>query len=638
MRKWIFALIAAVLALPVFGSAVLAEEEVVYEDGEYEIIAKALNASDGSESGAAGFLHEEAILSINNGEITLTIAAPITEGAEIAGLQIEGIESNVTTDNDNQYFSFKLTTLTENLDAQVQYQVPAFNIDHDVPLKFALEGLSDIPVVEEDEQENTNDQDENLPEGEEPDTSEETDKNEDAGEETSTEDEDQTGNDEGTSEDENQSGNNEDNESENGEEGSDDNESTGETEQPEEKDQPELDISNLEDGFYTIGADYLYIDRDDPSTMGSYLDDSIFLEVKNGKVEVTVTINEDETVTLLQVAGKDSIESKVEGEERHETFEFDELESILNAYVEYQAPFGDNIFEGDAEFRIVLDENTIAMSEESAKPGFEIEGEGEGKQKKDPKPTPTPTPNPDPNPEPTENPLAVDRAYEINYTILDENGNAVSAADQFFEKPAILLEKDGVYYVQITTNADQYIDSLSNQYGDFLYVGTDENGNHVYQFRVVGELTDEQIIDMVITVPGFYNQREHTTRLVLDPDSMTEVNAEDYQLAASEDNANGPNPDGSQPGNGNGGKDENGENGENGDDNGKKSNLDDNSPEKPESGFGSGDNGDSNGENGTSGSDGLNPKTGENTNIMLYVLLMLASAVPLVIKARKHFA
>lgn len=586
MRKWFLVLIAAVLALPFFGTSVFAEEEVVYEDGSYEVPMVV-------KFGETVFEHfsETATIKIENDkqyiqfgyiqtDVILDVTIPNGE-VEIIGEDEEAL----TREIEFEYAG--------DLNEPVPFSVHMFyGQTHDM---LAYLDMSEVPVVE--------DQDE-------PEEEQEDDTKEDEGtkdEETSNEDEDQSGNEEGTNEKDNESNDEKDSNSNGSDEG---------TEQPEEEVESVLDITNLDNGFYTINADYLYIDKDDPSAIAGYLDDSIFLEVKNGKVKVTVTINENETVTLLKVAGKNSIESKVNGEKRYETFSLNELEQILTAYVEYQAPFGDTIFEGKADFRIVLDEATIKEAKESDKPGFEVKQEVPKKNsnhKKDPKPTPKP------KPKEKVNPLAADRAYEINYTILDENGNKVSAADQFFEKPAILFEKDGVYYVQITTNANQFIDSLSNQYGEFVYAGIDENGNHVYQFRIVGDLTDQQIIDMVITVPGVYNQQKHTTRLVLDLDSMKEVNAADYQLVSSEDSSNGPNPDGTQPK-----EEQHGGNGK----------LDPKTPSKPELGDPEGNNNDATPGDGS----GLNPKTGEETNIMLYMLLLIASAIPLAVQLKKRFA
>src|SRR5699024_2382889 len=108
---------------------------------------------------------------------------------------------------------------------------------------------------------------------------------------------------------------------------------------PEENDQKEYSLDNLADGYYTVNTSYLKTDNDDKSSMGGYLSDQAFISVKGGNPEVTVTIDDSETVTKLEVADQDAIERLVKGNKRHETFKLDKLSSTLDAYVEYQAPF-----------------------------------------------------------------------------------------------------------------------------------------------------------------------------------------------------------------------------------------------------------------------------------------------------------
>src|SRR5699024_9791521 len=83
-------------------------------------------------------------------------------------------------------------------------------------------------------------------------------------------------------------------------------------EQPEKPEQPEetpedgdnQSVIQLDNGFYTIDASYLKADNNKPSAMGSYMDESVFVFFDGNKVEVTITVNDDETVTKLQVNGK----------------------------------------------------------------------------------------------------------------------------------------------------------------------------------------------------------------------------------------------------------------------------------------------------------------------------------------------
>src|SRR5699024_10758931 len=130
--------------------------------------------------------------------------------------------------------------------------------------------------------------------------------------------------------------------------------------------------SKLDKGHYTINASYLKTNSDENSAMGSYLDNAAFLSVKDGKVYVTITVNEDETVTKLQIDDKNATEKKVDGDKRYETFVLDKLPSTINAYVEYQAPFQGSTFKGEAGFDISFDKESLKEAKASDQPGYEV--------------------------------------------------------------------------------------------------------------------------------------------------------------------------------------------------------------------------------------------------------------------------
>src|SRR5699024_9916656 len=137
--------------------------------------------------------------------------------------------------------------------------------------------------------------------------------------------------------------------------------------EPDEDENDEQQPIHLDDGYYTINASYLKTDSDESSSMGKYLDGTVFLTVKDGNVLPTITINGNETVTKLQVAGKNAIEKNVDGDVRYETFKLGNLNTVLDAYVEYQA----GSYKGDAEFRISFDEGTVNPAKKEDKPGYE---------------------------------------------------------------------------------------------------------------------------------------------------------------------------------------------------------------------------------------------------------------------------
>src|SRR5690625_6050320 len=110
---------------------------------------------------------------------------------------------------------------------------------------------------------------------------------------------------------------------------------------------------------------------------------------------------------------------------------------------------------------------------------------------------PKPKPSPKKPQVSTEKP---DKAYEINYVIMNKNGVDTSVADQFFVKPGTLLVKDGKTYLQVTINNSEMVEKLSSQYGDAVIVKRNKDGSIVVHIRVNDNLSDT-LIAMKINVP-----------------------------------------------------------------------------------------------------------------------------------------
>src|SRR5690625_394336 len=338
MRKSFIMCLALVLTfftMPFGGITALADEKVFddIEDGEYDITAKALHADKDEASGAAGFIEEEAILSIQDGEVELTITIPQNEMAEIEGLQIEG-NAPITQDEDTGNWTYKLDTLKPELVSQVQYAVPSLGMEHDVPFRFMLEGLDELPVKEEEpetpeepedepedngdengsEDENGNDEsedadDENGSENENGD-----DESEDTGDGNGSEDE--NGNDESEdtgdengSEDENGDDESEDTGDENGSEdenGDDESEDTGDengsenengNDESEDPEETELDAKNLVEGVYSLDYTFLKKGEDAASSMDGFTDGPAYVKVdEDGNQFVALTLTSAEMI------------------------------------------------------------------------------------------------------------------------------------------------------------------------------------------------------------------------------------------------------------------------------------------------------------------------------------------------------
>src|SRR5690625_3997342 len=119
MRKFLTIFLAATLVfftLPMNTLKVLASNDGYnIQDGEYEIIAKAIHSSTGERSLAADFIDEEAKLIVENGEIYFTITIPHNDFAIISGVQIEDIEPTVVEDAEAKYKTFHLPELKSEL-------------------------------------------------------------------------------------------------------------------------------------------------------------------------------------------------------------------------------------------------------------------------------------------------------------------------------------------------------------------------------------------------------------------------------------------------------------------------------------------------------------------------------------------
>src|SRR5699024_2691159 len=87
-------------------------------------------------SAAADYINEKATVSIKDGKYILTITVPKDDQFSLYGMQIDGATETKEEDENNIYFIFELEELNEILYAHTQYEVPAFNLDHDVDFRI----------------------------------------------------------------------------------------------------------------------------------------------------------------------------------------------------------------------------------------------------------------------------------------------------------------------------------------------------------------------------------------------------------------------------------------------------------------------------------------------------------------------
>lgn len=193
------------------------------------------------------------------------------------------------------------------------------------------------------------------------------------------------------------------------------------------------------------------------------------------------------------------------------------------------------VFDTTGQVEVNADEYELITSEDITEPKDPVEPE-----------KPVETDDPDLEPKPKEDSLVPDKAYQLNYTIMQEKENKPSVANSFFTHDAVLLELGKDKYVQIKTtkNSGKFIKSLKNKLGNkfaemVIVNPSDQSGATTYQFKVNGPLSEAVILDMIIDVPGVYENQQHGARLIFDTTNMTETDASKYKLTPST-NENGP--------------------------------------------------------------------------------------------------
>src|SRR5699024_882306 len=307
MRKPTIIFSIVLLLMSLFGQQPVLAETSSYNNikpGSYDITAKALNADKDEASGAAGFIDENATLTVTEDSFLFTINIPNNPMAEISGLQVEGAEP---VEKSGTKWTYQLNEIKEILNAQTQYEVPMFNMKHDVPFRFKLEGLTTLPTVEE-----TPEQPEQPEKPEQPeDTPEQPDEEPDQPEDTPEQPDEEPDQPEDTPE-----------------------QPDGDSEKPEETTTPEQPDENnaieLENGLHSFDTAFINVKNGSPSAMARYLGEETYVEVKDGKTLFYILINDNETVTKLELDGKAPVEKGVDGKKTLLGFEVDALQTKMD--------------------------------------------------------------------------------------------------------------------------------------------------------------------------------------------------------------------------------------------------------------------------------------------------------------------
>src|SRR5699024_5082888 len=119
--------------VPFGGITALADEKVYddIEDGEYKLGIKLLKEGTDEKSAAAGFMDENATLTIENGKPELTFYIPNNPMMNFNKFEVEGIEPTIEQVENLFHYTFKLNELKVELSSEVSYEVPMMNLVHD---------------------------------------------------------------------------------------------------------------------------------------------------------------------------------------------------------------------------------------------------------------------------------------------------------------------------------------------------------------------------------------------------------------------------------------------------------------------------------------------------------------------------
>ena len=567
-------------------------------DGTYDITAKALNVTENKPSGAANFINEDAKLIIKDDKAQLQITVPEIEMASIDGIQIEKQEAKIEKKDKLKIYTFNLKNVKKELNSQIQYSVPSMNMAHDQPFRFILEDLDKLPKKPTIETKNEKNEEtikfktieKNAPSLEKGQTKiEQEGKNGlkeinykvtyTDGKETNRKlieekvikkpvnkivlkgtktnnNKDEETNSESDKEDLNKT---EPNKSD--KENSNKTESNKSDKNDSKKNEP-LDPQNLPNGVYEAKYSVDYEGDDftkhfiQPATL-KVKNGKTYLEFKHkdiqfineitrpdGKIKI---IKEDESTRVVGFNIDSNLSKPVKiglkmfyGQTHDVNLRLD-LDTLKEVESDVNKPGGteSDKIESDKEDSNKTESDKSGKEDsnktESDKSGKEDSNKTESDKSDKQDSNNTESDKSDNNIE-TESDLkkVSDKAFTINFSIKHANGKETSVADEFFKKPAMLIEKDGNMYAQLTITNGNMVKNLKTEYGEVNVVKVNKDGSIVVQFKVKKDLSNMKL-KMLISVPGLYTA-EHDAILVFDKNSKSAIKDNEFSLPGNGDN------------------------------------------------------------------------------------------------------
>src|SRR5690625_2029700 len=267
-----------------------------------------------------------------------------------------------------------------------------------------------------------------------------------------------------------------------------------------------LDPEDLAEGVYTLDYTFLKKGEDQASSMDNFTDGPAFVKVdQDGNLFVALTLTSANMIQWFKVNNQKVtiLQENTESQTRIVEFAVNNLTKRQSGNVFVEVP---GMYATEHAVDLVFDVNSLEKANNSEyAENKNIEPKPETEDPTEEKPSDEKEKPEQPTTPIEQSELTPDTAYEIDYIVNHENGTSVSISNEFFVKPAILLEKDGVKYIQITITNGDLIKDLSNKYGDALLVDTKEDGSIVVQLRMNDDLAD-MLIDMHIIVPSGFLQ------------------------------------------------------------------------------------------------------------------------------------
>lgn len=111
-----------------------------------------------------------------------------------------------------------------------------------------------------------------------------------------------------------------------------------------------------------------------------------------------------------------------------------------------------------------------------------------------------------------------DGTYDVPFELKEAGSNNTSIADGYFSKPAKLIVKNGVNYVQLTVSSSDYVKSISGPNGGATVI-SDGGDTRTVQLQI-SDLSNPVTLSMHVVVPeevaGMPYDHNHTVRAEFD--------------------------------------------------------------------------------------------------------------------------